>query len=102
MEQSSIYQSRLSSQGISEDEFKWIINMALCESVVEQYALGKMLYDGFIIEKHAQKGLYFLTLAASKNHLLAQAKLIQALEEQGEEETAKRWRKRTQALLARY
>ena len=102
IEKSSIYQEKHLANGISEDEFKWLINLALCGSVVEQYAVGKMLYSGFIIDKNIEDGLNLLALAAKQDHILAQQALADALDEQGEHELATKWRKVTQETLAKF
>lgn len=102
LENTNIYQGRHQKNQIDEDEFKWLINLALCESVVEQYAFGKMLYDGFIIEQNIEQGLIYLTLAAKEDHIQAQKALAKALDEQGESDVAKMWREKTRQLRAKY
>ncbi|WP_028021976.1 tetratricopeptide repeat protein [Enterovibrio calviensis] len=88
---SSIYQSEKLTHGIDYDEFKWVLDLALCNSPVEQYALGKMLHDGFITDQDTEKGIYFLSLAAHQNHIQAQFALSNALEGINEDVMAALW-----------
>ncbi|USH05226.1 sel1 repeat family protein [Grimontia kaedaensis] len=88
---SSIYQSERLATGVDYDEFKWVLDLALCNSPVEQYALGQMLFNGFITDKDVEKGIYFLSLAARQNHIQAQLALSTALLDIGESEVAAQW-----------
>ncbi|WP_325894113.1 sel1 repeat family protein [Grimontia sp. NTOU-MAR1] len=88
---SSIYHSEQLSNGVDYDEFKWVLDLALCNSPVEQYALGQMLFNGFITDKDIDKGIYFLSLAARQDHVQAQVALSSALRDIGESEVAAQW-----------
>ncbi|WP_394209071.1 tetratricopeptide repeat protein [Enterovibrio calviensis] len=88
---SSIYHSKRLTNGIDYDEFKWVLDLALCNSPVEQYALGKMLHDGFVTDQDTEKGIYFLSLAAHQDHIQAQVALANALVEIDEHDIAARW-----------
>ncbi|KKD60391.1 hypothetical protein RN22_11210 [Grimontia sp. AD028] len=88
---SSIYHSERLATGVDYDEFKWVLDLALCNSPVEQYALGQMLFNGFITDKDVDKGIYFLSLAARQEHVQAQLALSTALLDIGENEVAAQW-----------
>ncbi|WP_407334106.1 tetratricopeptide repeat protein [Enterovibrio sp. 27052020O] len=88
---SSIYHSKRLKNGIDYDEFKWVLDLALCNSPVEQYALGKMLHDGFVTDQDTEKGIYFLSLAAHQDHIQAQIALAEALVGIDEHDIAARW-----------
>lgn len=91
LDHSSIYLSEKLSTGVDYDEFKWVLDLALCNSPVEQYALGQMLLNGFITDQDTEKGIYFLSLAAHQDHIQAQLALAVALEQIGEQDIAQRW-----------
>ncbi|PKF49104.1 sel1 repeat family protein [Enterovibrio nigricans] len=92
--QSSIYKNQRMPTGVDYDEFKWVLDLALCSSPVEQYALGTMLYNGFITDKDTEKGIYFLTLSARQGHHQAQRSLADALDAIGESDIAMHWREK--------
>ncbi|MCC4800332.1 hypothetical protein BCT30_16060 [Enterovibrio norvegicus] len=88
---SSIYTGEKQENGIDYDEFKWVLDLALCDSPIEQYALGNMLVKGFITDKDIQKGIYFLSLSAHQEYVHAQVSLAQALVVEGETDVAALW-----------
>ncbi|MDD1780243.1 sel1 repeat family protein [Enterovibrio sp. ZSDZ35] len=94
LDESSIYTNQRMPTGVDYDEFKWVLDLALCHSPVEQYALGSMLYNGFITDKDTEKGIYFLTLSAKQGHFQAQRLLADALDAIGESEIAMHWREK--------
>ncbi|KXF80818.1 SEL1-like repeat protein [Enterovibrio coralii] len=94
LDNSSIYNNQRMPTGVDYDEFKWILDLALCSSPVEQYALGSMLYNGFITDQDQEKGIYFLTLSARQDHQQAQISLANALDDIGENDIAMHWREK--------
>ncbi|MFD2178393.1 tetratricopeptide repeat protein [Veronia pacifica] len=76
------------------DELKWIVELASCDSQVEQYALGRLFLQGHLVPKNTEKALFYLTMAAQKEHPTAQIQLIETLKDIGENQVAELWLER--------
>lgn len=79
------------SNGLSDDEFMWINNMSEQGGTVEQFAIGKMYLNGYILEKNKENGLYFMALSAKGGYGRAQMELAMILMEIGEQQNALLW-----------
>ncbi len=58
---------------------------------VEQFAIGKMYLNGYILEKNKENALYFLSFAVKGGYGRAQMELALILVESGEQQNALLW-----------
>lgn len=79
------------SNGLSDDEFTWINSMSEQGGTVEQFAIGKMYLNGYILEKNKENALYFIALSAIGGYGRAQMELAMILMEIGEQQNALLW-----------
>ncbi|TKF19975.1 sel1 repeat family protein [Vibrio genomosp. F6] len=81
------------TKGLSNDELTWIGLRADQGGTVENYAIGQMFLNGYMLEKNRENAVYFMTLSAKGGYGRAQMQLAMILMEIGEQQNALLWLK---------
>lgn len=91
---SSIYVGTKRGQGVTRDELLWLTKRMNNGGIIEQFAIGQMFLNGYILPKNQENALVFLTLAAKGGHSHAQMQLALTLIEIDEIDNAIMWLER--------
>ncbi|MGF1845419.1 sel1 repeat family protein [Vibrio clamense] len=78
---------------LSNDEVTWIGLQAKQGGTVENYAIGQMFLNGYMLEENKENAVYFMTLSAQGGYGRAQMQLAMILMEIGEQQNALLWLK---------
>jgi len=88
---SSLYVGSSRGIGVTDDEYKWIILHAKKADVVESFAFGLMLLNGYLIPKDFESALTMIAVSARAGYGHAQMQLALALLETGDDLNGLGW-----------